>query len=145
MRLRHFIHGSMTAVVLLGVVVMAGAKQREWKTGKLVSEDQKDWVSYGGSTTTGQIAPSGQVNMKTSQSKWSHSTYTIAIDDGEYVYFCSRTLNFRWQRDPQFTENADVKFAIEKKDVYIVDDTGHEFKMELAKRRKKDNPEPSKP
>jgi len=147
MRLRHSIHSTMTTLVLICLIATAAAEKRprEWRTGKLLSADKKHWFSHSGSATTGHVDENGNLNASTSDSTWGHNTYAVAIDDGEYIYFCSRTLSFRWQHDPNFTENAEVKWAIEKRDVYIVDDTGREFKMELVKRRKKDNPEPSRP
>lgn len=131
---------ALATALLLNGPSTAKEKPREWRTGKLVSADKEHWTSHSGSTTTGHVDDNGNVQASTSESTWGHNTYTVAIDDGEYLYFCSRTLSLRWQHDPKFTENANVKWAIEKNDVYIVDDTGREFKMELVKRRKKENP-----
>jgi hypothetical protein len=131
---------ALAAVFLLVGPLTAKEKPREWRTGKLLSADKQHWVSHGGSTTTGHVDDYGNLQASTSDSSWGHNTYDVAIEDGEYIYMCSRTLNFRWQHDPKFTENADVKWAIEKNAVYLLDDTGREFKMELVKRRKVDHP-----
>jgi len=73
-----------------------GRQMREWKTGKLLSADKEHWVSHSGSTTNGHVDDDGNVHATTSDDTWGHNTYTVAIDDGDYIYFCSRTLNFRW-------------------------------------------------
>jgi hypothetical protein len=122
-----------------------GRQMREWRTAKLISADRKHWVSHDGSTTTGHVDGYGNIHATTSDDTWGHNTYNVAIDDGEYIYCCSRTLNFRWQHDPKFTENANVKWAIDKNDVFVVDDTGREFRMELMKRRKKDSLDTPRP
>jgi hypothetical protein len=127
----------LLALILTSVILLASDKQREWRTGKLLTADKQHWVSHSGSSTTGQIDANGNLHANTSESTWGHNTYSVAIDDGEYIYICERTLSLRWQHDPRFTENADVKWALEKDTVYVIDDTGREFKMKLQKRRKK--------
>src|SRR6266571_4895150 len=90
----------VVVVLLCSSFAIAGDKNKpDWKTGKLLSFNREGWTSHGGSTTTGQIDPYGNVHATTQQSSWNHDTYYVAVDDGEFTYFAERTLSFRWQHD----------------------------------------------
>lgn len=107
------------------------ADKNEWQNGRLVSASREHWEKpY---TTTD--AQTGATSLHT----WGHNTFYVVVDDGEYSYFAERTLSWRWQHDPLFTENAPVKFKLEGKDNFTIqDERGKEFKMKLVKRRKDD-------
>jgi hypothetical protein len=62
-------------------------------------------------------------------------TYYVTIVDGRDTFYAFRTLSWRWQRSPELTENTNVKFAIDGKNLILVDDRGREFKMSIGKKR----------
>jgi hypothetical protein len=128
----------VTAVLLLSSFAITAEKPKEWKTGKLISFNQHGWTSRGGSTTTGSVNPDGTFNASTNTASWNHVTFYAVVDAGELTYFAERTLSWRWQRSPRMTENTEVKWRIEKDNLFLVDDAGKEFKMSIVKRRKND-------
>ncbi|MBT9330507.1 hypothetical protein [Paracidobacterium acidisoli] len=110
----------------------------DWQSAKLLSFGMEHWISNGGSQTNGHVDGNGNYSSTTTESTWGHNTYHVVLDDGKMLYFAERTLSFRWQRDPHFTENAMVRFSLKKDTLTVVDDSGREFKMKLVKRRIKE-------
>lgn len=110
-------------------------KYADWPTAKLLSAQARHWTSKTGQTTNGQVDDDGQIHATTTDSTWSYETYDVVLDDGKMQYFGERTLWLRWQRDPDFIENSVVRFKLQGKRLIVVDADGHEFKMQLVKRR----------
>lgn len=125
-------------ILVLALIGAAFGKDhaREWRTGKLVQVGQESWTSQGSSYTSGTVNNAGNVNMNTNTTSWNHVTFSAAIDGGDYTYFAERTLSFRFQHSPQWTENTEVKYALEKDALYVLGENGKEFKMYVVKRRK---------
>jgi hypothetical protein len=63
-----------------------------------------------------------------------------AIDSGDMIYTIKRTLTSRHDKQLKVTINAPVKFAIEKDDVYLLDEEGKEHKLPLESKRLKGKP-----
>jgi TPR repeat protein len=116
------------------------AEHDSWPSAKLVSFGTQHWTSSsGGATTTGHVDDQGNYSATTTPDvEWGHNTYQVVLDDGKMLYFAERTLSFRWQHDPHFTENSRVKFRIDRDNLTVVDDVGREFKMAITKRRIKE-------
>ena len=66
---------------------------------------------------------------------WHHVSYYVVIVDGRDTFFGNRTLSWRWQRSPNLIENTKVNFAVDGKNLILVDQDGREFKMSIGKRR----------
>ena len=79
----------------------------------------------------------GNFHANTNQTSWGHDTYYLTLDGGDYIYYTSRTLSLRWQKDPQITENADIKWRLDGNNLILMGEKGKEFKMKLEKKRKK--------
>ena len=102
------------------------AKTREWTTARVVDVSETD--------VSGEVR--GEKNT---------THYTIETDDMIYVldYAYNPAVKAPWpgqhskNRAPDVTVNAKTKIAIEGKDAYILDDTGREVKMPIAKKTKK--------
>jgi hypothetical protein len=134
---------AFSAVLLFAVAFLIadhafGEKTEVWQEAKLLSFGMEHWVSTGSTQTNGAVDATGNYHATTSTSQWGHNTYQIVLDDGKMQYFAERTLSFRWQHDPHFTENSMVKFTLNGDKLTVVDDTGKEFKMKLTKRRLKE-------
>ena len=116
------------------------AEHDSWPSAKLVSFGTQHWTSSsGGATTTGHVDDQGNYSATTTPDvEWGHNTYQVVLDDAKMLYFAERTLSFRWQHDPRFTENSQVKFRLDGDNLTVVDDTGKEFKMKVTKRRIKE-------
>lgn len=119
-------------------VLYAHKSAPEWKSAKLVSFGVEHWTSESGAQTNGHWDGNGNYSSTTTETEWGHNTYHVVLDDGRMLYFAERTLSFRWQRDPDFTENAVVRFSLEGDRLSVIDDNGREFKMRLVKRRIKE-------
>ena len=126
------------AFLVLSALASAAAeqKERQWLVGHVVSYNNERWTATSGSTTTGRVDDNGNYNSNTTQSQWSHMTYYLTLDTGEYTYFASRTLSYRFQHSPSITENADIKYVLDGKHLIVLGESGREFKMDLVKRRK---------
>jgi hypothetical protein len=124
-------------LLILVCPLFAAKKEAEWRTGHLLSASREHWISTSGSSTNGNIDQAGNYHAQTTQNSWGHNTYYVALEDSQFVYYAERTLSWRWQHDPHFTENADVPWMLDKDNLTVKDDTGREFKMKLVKRRKK--------
>jgi hypothetical protein len=82
------------------------------------------------------VDENGNIHANTTENNWKHVTYYLTLNGGEYTYFASRTLSWRFQHTPHITENENVKYVIEGDHLIVLGESGREFKMELVKRRK---------
>ncbi len=134
--MKHNCNTFLIFLALLCVPITASAKrQAELHKAKLISFGMNHWISSSGTQTNGHVDNNGNYSGTTTSSDWGHNTYRIVLDDGKITYFAERTLSFRWQHDPQFTENATIRFTLDGDKLIVLDDTGKEFKMKLIKRR----------
>lgn len=56
------------------------------------------------------------------------------IDGGDKIYVVERILKRQWTREANLTVNAPIKFAIEGRIMYLVDDDGREYKTKIIKK-----------
>jgi hypothetical protein len=118
-------------LALLALTAMASTKPHAWQTGKLLDANVSGL--YGGSTSsTTQIA--GTDSSTTSQRAIYRVDETMIIDGGQYVYVVARVLKWRWTKESAVTVNAPIQFAIEGKDIYVLDEDGKEHKTKIIKR-----------
>ena len=138
-------------VVLMTLVAVAAEKARDWQTGKVLNTDQSRIYlgTSGGGTTNGTVYGSadGSGNVSGTYSGYStnhqHAVYAVeeveVIDGGQYVYVVARVLRWRWSKTANLTVNAPVRFAVEKRTMYVLDDDGREHKTKIVKRILKTN------
>jgi hypothetical protein len=127
---------ALFALLAVTTVAFGAEKQHDWLVGHVISYNTQRWTSTSGATTSGHVDDNGNFNSDTTQTNWSHVTYYLTLNGGEYTYFASRTLSFRFQHSPSITENADVKYVLDGNHLIVLGESGREFKMELVKRRK---------
>jgi PEGA domain len=121
-------------VAVLTCVATAKDKEHEWKDGLLIDATSES-RSYTYSTpVTGQVSDSGQVNLYGGTQSGRVEIWTYAIDDGTFVWVATRDLRLRWDKPFKTTVNKPLKFAVEKSDVYVLDEDGKEHKLELKKK-----------
>jgi len=130
---------SVAATICLIALMTLGAsatKIRVWQQGRVVSFGYDEWESR--NTSPVNCSTIGSVTSCTGGQtmRWNHVTYKVALHTGKQTLFAERTLSFRWQHSPKLTENSLVKFAIEKNNLYLVDESGREFHMYVGKARK---------
>ena len=127
---------TLASIMLMLGVAEGKAKERQWLVGHVVAYDTKSWQSTTGSNTSGHVDESGNFYAGTTEQTWSHVTYYLTLNGGEYTYFAYRTLSWRYQHSPEMTENDDIKYVIEGDHLIVLGESGREFKMYVEKRRK---------
>lgn len=115
-------------VVILLLTSLSYAKDRAWQDGKLVkltidtgkgdSSIVANTNQYG--TTTAHVNASDEIN------------YYATVRSGNIEYYAGRKLYGRGM--PSLTENAPIKFVIDKDVLILKDDRGKEFKMRIGKK-----------
>ena len=107
------------------------AKDRSWTTGTLVdSQTQRD-------TRTVGIPPTIVTGPKIATLRNDVTYYTI--DDGKYIWVVSRRMTKKDDKPLDVTIDAPVKFAIEKKNCYLLDNQGEEHKLTVERKTLKTN------
>lgn len=118
----------------------SGEKERDWQTGKVLdTEASREFVgTVGDVTTKGEARASG--NRATYQGKSSTSETavyrvynTVIIEGKTHGYVARQQKRFRWSKVANLTVNGPVKFAVEKRNLYLIDDDGKEHKLEIVK------------
>jgi hypothetical protein len=107
------------------------AKDRAWKTGTLVNAETQS-----GTRTVG-IPPTIITGPKITTLRNDVTFYTI--DDGKYVWVVSRHMTKSEDKPLNVTVNAPVKFAIEKKACYLLDEQGEEHRLAVERKILKTN------
>src|SRR5215471_4669194 len=131
------------AVALLAMVILvatAYAAERAWQTGKLVEVEQQK-VREGSTKTTSSDGSLKDKGNKTEYSGNSTTTTTDHVDTyqvytiqtADKVYVAKEKLLFPWSKPSSASVGDDVKFAVEKGKLYIMDGDGKEHKATITK------------
>lgn len=128
----------VTVVVGTGVF---GATARQWQSGKLLDTEQQK-VKEGSTTTyttdgqakdkgNGKTDYSQNTTATTSDNIDTYEVYTIQGADKTYV--AREKLLFPWSKPANVTVGAAVKYAIDGRRLYILDDDQKEHKASIVK------------
>jgi hypothetical protein len=126
--------------VLVSITAAFGAT-REWQSGKLLDTEQQK-VKEGSTTTYNTDAQAkSKSNGKTDYSQTTTANTTENIDTYEVytiqgpdkTYIAREKLLFPWSKPANVTVGADVKFAIDGRKLYILDDDQKEHKASIVK------------
>jgi len=113
--MRRLLYSALVFVVFSAVSI---AKDRAWRTGTLVNaETERDSRSIG-------IPPTIITGPKIKTLRNDVTYYTI--DDGKYRWVVSRHMTKKDDKPLDVTVDAPVKFALEKKNCYLLDNQGEE-------------------
>jgi hypothetical protein len=128
--------------VLISLIVASSVmaeKHRDWLTGKVLDSQRQRYFAgtVGGSSTTGNIDEGsgtyrGQSNG--SQTAIYRVFETFVIEGDMYVYLAQERLRWRWSKAANVTVNAPVKYVVEKRKLYLLDEDGKEHEMEIVKK-----------
>jgi len=102
------------------------AKDRAWTTGTLVNAETER-----GTRDVG-VPPTILTGPKVLTLRNDVTYYTI--EDGKYVWVVSRRMTKKDDKPLDVTVNATVKFAIEKKVCYLLDEQGQEHKLVVERK-----------
>ena len=105
------------------------AKDRAWTTGTLVNAvTERDSRDIGAPPTI--ITGPKAITLR------NDVTY-YTIDDGKYVWVVTRRMTKQADKPIPVTVDTPVKFAIEKKTCYLLDEKGEEHKLTVERKRLK--------
>lgn len=141
----------LLVIFSMATTVIAAEKQRDWQTGKVVDTERNRYFAgtIGNSNTTGTAQANGNYGTYQGTTTTTHTAvyrvYETFIIEGEtYAYVAQERLRWRWSKPANLTVNGPVKYAVEKRKLYVVDDDGKEHEMEVVKRILK-QPQTAKP
>jgi hypothetical protein len=128
-------------IVLTITTTIAADKQRDWQMGKVVDTERNRYFAgtFGNSQTAGTVQANGNngtyQGTTTSTDTAVYRVYETFIIEGEtYAYVAQERLRWKWSKPANLTMNGPVKYAVEKRKLYVIDDDGKEHKMEVVKR-----------
>jgi hypothetical protein len=114
---------------LLVATLTAAEKQRDWQTGTALDSERNAYVA-GYSTTQNPMPTYGP----TSTTRANYAVYqTYVIESDKFVYVATEHLPWRWSKPVDLIVNGPVKFAVEKKKLYLLDDKGKEHQATISK------------
>ncbi len=126
------------ALVLLIATFAAAEKSRNWQNGTVLDSNRSRYFAgtVGNANTNGNISDSGGYYGDTATSERAiyrvYQNFVIAGD--QYVYLAQEHLKWRWSKPADLTVNGKVKYAVEKRKFYVIDDEGKEHEMEIVKK-----------
>jgi hypothetical protein len=59
---------------------------------------------------------------------------TFVVEGDKYVYLAQERLRRRWSKAANLTVNGPVKYAVEKRKLFVMDEDGKEPEMEIVKK-----------
>jgi hypothetical protein len=129
-------------LVLLALVLalsLAAEKQRDWQLGKVLDTQRQRYFAgtFSSGSANGKVdEDSGTFRGQTDSS--STAVYRVfenfVIEGDKYVYLGQERLRWRWSKAANVTVNGPVKYAVEKRKLYILDEDGKEHEMEIVKK-----------
>jgi hypothetical protein len=133
-----------TPILLMLIVATTGIgaqKQRDWQKGKVLDTQRSSYFAgtVGNANTTGTAQANGnygtyQGNTNTSQTAVYKVYETFLIEGETHAYLAQERVRWRWSKPANLTVNGPVKYAIEKRKLFVIDEDGKEHEMEIIKR-----------
>jgi hypothetical protein len=128
-------------VDLLAGLAFGAAKQRDWQTGKVLDTQRQRYFAgtVGSSNSSGTVDVNGDSGTYRGQSDGASTAVyrvfeTFVIEGDQYVYLAQERLRWRWSKAANVTVNGPVKYAVEKRKLYVMDEDGKEHEMEIIKK-----------
>jgi len=127
--------------VALTVASQAAEKARNWHTGKVIDSQSNRYIAGtvgNANTTPGMGEPGGPFatfpkTTNSSQRAVYRVNVTFTIEAEQYVYEAQERVR-KSSRAANLTVNGPVKYAIEKRKLFVIDEDGKEHEMELVKK-----------
>lgn len=133
--------------LVLAPVLSAGEEDRVWQMGKVLDTDvNREYAgTIGDVSTQGEARASGnratyEEKSDTSETPVYRTYNTVIIEGATHGYVARQRKRFGWSKLANLTVNGPVKFTIEKRNLYLIDDDGKEHKLEIVKQVLKPKP-----
>jgi hypothetical protein len=124
------------ALVSLLTVGLAAEKQRSWQAGKVLDSQRSRYFAGAveSSSTTGNGDVTGDSVMYRGQTDGSQAAIyrvyeAFVIEGDQYVYLAQERLRWRWSKAANLTVNGPVKYAVEKRKLFVMDEDGKEHEI----------------
>jgi hypothetical protein len=137
---RFVVFSLVAAIILLGNATGA-EKERDWQTGKVLDTERNRYFVG----TVGNANTTYQGNTNSSQRAVYRVYETFSIEGDTYAYLAQERLHWRWSKPANLTVNGPVKYAVEKRKLFVLDDDGKEHELEIIKKILRQPAEQSKP
>lgn len=132
-------------LALCGVVAIlsfqgtvAAEKTHDWQTGMVLDTSRSRYFAgtVGNGNTNGQVSDNGSYSGNSSSSETAvYRVYqNFQIEGEQYVYLAQEHLKWRWSKPADLTVNGKVKYAVEKRKLFVIDDEGKDHEMEIVKK-----------
>ena len=121
--------------------LQAAKHERNWQTGTLLDAQRSrvylgtysNTSTNGNATAYGNSATYSGSSTTTQQARYGQQEVEV-VDGGDKIYVVERLLKWRWSREANLTANAPIKFVIEGRNMYLLDDDGREYKTKVIKK-----------
>jgi len=126
------------SLMVCALAVSGGEKKRDWQAGKVLDTNRQRYFAgtIENSSTNGAVDSSG--NYHGNSNGGGTAVYrvfeTFVIEGEQYVYLAQERLRWRWSKAANVTVNGPIKFAVEKRNLYVIDEDGKEHEMEIVKK-----------
>ena len=128
------------ALLLVFAFCLLAGKKRDWHQGTMVDAEGADaYMGNVSPTIRGRgydFSPGASNNRTPAQTAMHVSNHgikeTYVFQDDNYTYVATRINES--DKPSLLTEMKAVRFAVEKKNVYLLDNRGREFKAKLVKK-----------
>jgi hypothetical protein len=136
-----------TLLIFLVVLLVAWAglaqqkKARDWQSGRLLSMEKSRELE----STTTTTNTEGKVKNNNKGDKYSEQStatetpnydnyVTYAVEAGEFTYTAKQHLLFPWSKPANVAVGGQLKYAVEKDKLYLLDDDGKESSAKIMKK-----------
>ena len=125
-------------IVLIPALDYGAAKARDWQTGKVLDTNRQGYFAgtVGNSNTNGSVDSSGNYHGNSSGGETAvySVSETFVIEGDQYVYLAQERLRWRWSKAANVTVNGLVRYVVDKRKLYVLDEDGKEHEMEIVKK-----------
>jgi hypothetical protein len=121
----HMLVKSATLILLASIGISAAEHQRDWQTGKLLDTDRNRYFA-------GTFTPAGPNGHGQFGYPLYRAIQDYVIDAGTYIYVAEERVRPK-SKPVNLVINAPVKYAIEKRKLYVIDDDGKEHEAQIVK------------
>jgi hypothetical protein len=134
----------LRTTILIGLsagLLYPAPKNRDWQAGVLLDADHNSYFAHTSpprSPTSAFVAEITQSGMRTTNESTAANFVLdeYVIDSGAYVYLV-HVMRVKGAKPLQLSANMQVKFAVDKKKLWLLAPDGHELQTTVANQRLK--------
>lgn len=119
----------------------AAEKQRDWRSGRVLDTQRNRYFvgSIGDADTVGTASTSGDSGTYRGHTNSSETAIyrvyeTFLIEGDDHAYLAQERLRWRWSKPANLTVNGPVKFAVQGRKLFVIDEDGKEHEMEILRK-----------